>query len=85
VLRRYALSGTIEEVRGREAIEDLADLPIERLAHEPLMKRAWALRASLTAYDAMYVVLAEGLGAPLLTRDRRLAAAHGHAAKIELV
>ena len=38
----------------------------------------------LTAYDAAYVALAEALDAPLLTRDRRLAAASGHRAQIEL-
>jgi predicted nucleic acid-binding protein len=39
----------------------------------------------LTAYDAAYVALAEALDAPLLTRERRLASATGHHAKIELV
>ena len=43
------------------------------------------LRNNLTAYDAAYVALAEALGAPLLTRDRHLAAAAGHRAQIELV
>lgn len=43
------------------------------------------LRNNLTAYDAAYVALAEALDAPLLTRDRRLAAAAGHRAQIELV
>ncbi|HEY8261866.1 MAG TPA: hypothetical protein VIG55_11705 [Methylosinus sp.] len=39
---------------------------------------------NLTAYDAAYVALAEALEAPLLTRGRRLAAAVGHRARIEL-
>ncbi len=43
------------------------------------------LRRNLTAYDATYVALAEALGAPLLTRDRRLGAAPGHVARIDLV
>jgi len=43
------------------------------------------LRDNLTAYDAAYVALAEALDAPLLTRDRRLAAAPGHYAKIILI
>jgi predicted nucleic acid-binding protein len=37
------------------------------------------------AYDAVYVALAQLLDVPLLTRDRRLAAAAGQHARIELV
>jgi predicted nucleic acid-binding protein len=37
----------------------------------------WELRHNLTAYDALYVALAEMLDAPLVTLDRRLAAAAG--------
>ena len=48
-------------------------------------RTAARLRHSLTAYDAAYVALAEALGAPLITRDGRMAAAHGHRAKIELI
>ena len=50
-----------------------------------LLGRVWELRHNLTAYDAVYVALAEALDAPLLTRDRRLAAAAGHHARIDLV
>jgi predicted nucleic acid-binding protein len=45
----------------------------------------FALRDQLTAYDATYVALAEGLGATLLTRDARMAKAGGHRARIEVV
>jgi predicted nucleic acid-binding protein len=45
----------------------------------------FALRDQLTAYDATYVALAEGLGATLLTRDARMARAGGHRARIEVV
>ena len=41
------------------------------------MRRAYELRANVTAYDATYVALAEGLGCELLTGDRRLANAPG--------
>ena len=85
VLRRYVREGTISAQRGREALEDLADLPLNRYPHDFLIPRAWELRGTLTAYDAVYVALAEVLDAPLLTRDGRIAAASGHHANIEVV
>jgi predicted nucleic acid-binding protein len=85
VLRRYAASGEIDDERGRAALTDLADLPVHRYPHDILLPRVWDLRNNLTAYDAVYVALAEALDAPLLTRDQRLAAAPGHHARIELV
>ena len=64
---------------------DLADMPIRRYPHDILLTRVWDLRHSLTAYDAVYVALAEALDAPLITRDRRLAGAAGHGVEIELL
>ena len=43
------------------------------------------MRHGLTAYDACYVALAKSLDLPLYTRDAKLAAAAGHAAKIILI
>jgi predicted nucleic acid-binding protein len=85
VVRRYAASREIDGERGRMALADLADLPLRRYPHDFLLPRVWDLRNNLTAYDAVYVALAEVLDAPLLTRDKRLAAAAGHHARIELV
>jgi predicted nucleic acid-binding protein len=85
VLRRYAGRGEISAARGRLTLELLARLPIARYSHEPLLARIWALRTNLTAYDGAYVALAEALGATLLTRDDRLAAAPGSRATIEVV
>ncbi len=85
VVRRYAASGEIDGERGRLALADLADFPVRRYPHDFLLPRVWALRNNLTAYDAIYVALAEALDAPLITRDQRLAAALGHQARIELV
>jgi predicted nucleic acid-binding protein len=85
VIRRYAAMGDMDDRRSEEALADLVDLPIQRHPHDILLKRIWSLRNNLTAYDAAYVALAEALDAPLLTRDRRLASASGHSARIELV
>lgn len=84
VIRRYAAQGEIDDARGRMALADLADLPLQRYPHDFLLPRVWDLRSNLTAYDAVYVALAEALDAPLLTRDRRLASAAGHNALVEL-
>jgi len=85
VLRRYAATGQIGPQRCRAAIADLGDFPLNRYPHDFLLERVWELRNNLTAYDAVYVALAEALDASLLTRDQRLAAAPGHRARVELV
>jgi predicted nucleic acid-binding protein len=85
VMRRYSRSGELAAMRGKQALEDLCDFPIVRYAHHPFLPRIWALRDKVTAYDAAYVALAEALDAPLLTRDAKLAASTGHAARIELI
>jgi predicted nucleic acid-binding protein len=85
VLRRCSAAGELDSDRGREALEDLADFPIARYPHDLFLPRIWELRQNMTAYDAVYVALAEVLSAPLLTLDARLKSAPGHAAVIELV
>jgi predicted nucleic acid-binding protein len=74
----------LTDLRARQALRNLAALGLNLHAHGPLVPRAWALRANLSAYDAMYVALAEGLRAPLLTLDARLARTTGHQAHIEV-
>jgi len=85
VVRRSAGNGDIDAERGRMALADLADFPLHRYPHDFLLPRVWDLRNDFTAYDAMYVALAEALDAPLLTRDKRLAASPGHHARIDLI
>lgn len=85
VLRRFVREKVITEQRGHEALEDLGDLRLNRYPHDFLIPRVWELRATLTAYDAVYVALAELLDAPLLTCDGKTASASGHFAKIEVV
>ncbi len=79
------MTGEMDEPRGHLALNYLGMLSITRYSHQPLLGRVWTLRHNLTAYDAVYVALAEMLDAPLLTRDRRLANASGYQARIELV
>ena len=84
-LRRWAQRSALNQDHATAFLMSFQNLPIKRLPHRPLLKRIWQLRHSLTAYDAAYVALAEGLDAPLFTRDRKLAAARGNTAKIELI
>lgn len=84
-LRRYVREGAIDAAAAQAAIADLRALDLERHAHEHLLDRVWALRENFTAYDAVYLALAEALDAPLLTCDGRLARAPGAAGRVELV
>jgi predicted nucleic acid-binding protein len=84
VLRRHAQTGAIGDERGRQALDDLADLDLARHPHDIFLPRIWELRGRVTAYDAAYLALAETLAAPLLTLDRRLARAGGHRVRIEI-
>jgi predicted nucleic acid-binding protein len=84
-LRRLVRAGEVSPGRAAEAIADLSDLDLYRHAHLDLLTRAWRLREHVTAYDAMYVALAEALDAPLVTCDRPLAGTTGHRATIEVV
>ena len=84
-LRRLAQEAKIGSERAAQAVADLQVLRIRRYPHHPLLPRIWQLRHNMTAYDAAYVALAEGLEATLLTGDRRLSSASGHRARIELI
>lgn len=83
-LRRLVFAGALSEDRAADARTDLAELAIVRYGHEGLADRAWALRANLTAYDAMFVVLAEMLDVALITCDAGLGAAPGTTAAVEV-
>lgn len=84
VLRRLVWEGAVLAQRAEEALSDFLDLRIARYPHFLLLPDIWRRRHKFSAYDAAYVVLAEELGAALVTRDRRLASASGHKALIEL-
>jgi predicted nucleic acid-binding protein len=85
VIRRFEMIGEIDTLRAQSALDDLVDFSIQRHPHGFLLRRTWALRANLTAYDAIYVALAETLEATFLTHDRRLASAARRYVTVELV
>ena len=85
VVRRYWLGGQIDEKRGREMLEDLAALPVDRHPHTVLLPRVWELRNIAGAYDAVYLALSEVLQATLLTCDAALAEAARAFSAVELL
>ncbi len=84
-LRRLVHAGKIDEATALAALADLADLPITRYAHGPLLPGALALRNNVTVYDAIYLVLAEALGATLLTCHGALEKVPGQRAKVHVL
>ena len=84
-LRKLLRANAITTNRAEEAFSDLLNLRITRYPQFVLLPRIWQHRHAVTAYDAAYIVLAEELGATLITRDARLASTAGHHARIELV
>jgi predicted nucleic acid-binding protein len=68
-----------------DLLTDFMDLPIERWpATGALLRRAFQLPHNLSSYDAAYVVLAEALACPLVTRDARLAKAAPSTVEVEV-
>ena len=84
-LRRLVRAGEVSADRAAEAIEDLVDLDLHLHSHLDLLTRSWKLRDNMTAYDAMYVALAEALDATVVTCHTPLAKAPGHRAQIEVI
>jgi predicted nucleic acid-binding protein len=73
VLRRLVFARKIICERALAALDDLADLPLTRYEHLPLLADAFALKENVTIYDAIYLALARMINATLLTRDKALA------------
>lgn len=77
ILRRLSASGTVSADMAGLAHADLLGLSVDLVPYRPVARRAWELRHTVTSYDGWYVAVAEALGAPLATLDRRLARASG--------
>ena len=74
-LRRAALNGDVTDRRVQRSFAMLDRAVLRRTTVRPLLAEAWERRAALTIADAIYVVLAQRLGATLVTADERLARA----------
>ncbi len=84
-LRRLVITRKISAAVAHDALADLRDLPLQRYPHLALLPRVFDLRANITAYDGIYLALAEGLAADLYTRDRRLSRAPGSRAHVHVI
>lgn len=74
-LRRLLRNGDVDVSQADRAVSELEDVRLIRYPHAPLRSRAWELRDNLSAYDAVYLALAEMLdGSVLITSDSGLAA-----------
>ncbi len=73
VLRRDELHGRHDAARIRLAFDRLLATPVRRVQVRSLLSDAWGWRHNLTVTDALYVTLAQHLGAALVTTDLNLA------------
>lgn len=75
-LARLVRGATLEPGMARDALDEALALPqrlvLPTTAH---VRRAFALRDRIRVVDGLYVALADELGCPLVTTDRRLAGA----------
>ncbi len=74
-LRALERRGELDARRSREALGDYLSLPLARHRHTDFVLRIFEMRKNFSPYDATYVSLAEGLAAPFLSGDDRLARA----------
>jgi predicted nucleic acid-binding protein len=81
-LRRLASSRRLDGQRMGYLLSELADLPAMRCPHTPLLQRVWELRHNFTAYDAVYIAMAEATDSVLYTCDQKLC--KGHRARVTL-
>ena len=83
-IRGLRLGGKISETIALQALADYAAMPLRQHRAAPFFPRAWQLRHTMTAYDALYASLAETLDCALVTCDEKLRGS-GHGAEVLVV
>ncbi len=81
-IRSLVAGRRMDSHRSGQFLAELAALPAERYPHSPLLDRVWELRHQFTAYDAVYIALAEATNSVLYTSDGKLV--KGHRARVTL-
>ncbi|MFC5381861.1 type II toxin-antitoxin system VapC family toxin [Aquipuribacter nitratireducens] len=76
-LRRAVLDGSVTDAAGSALVATAWTIPASVVPFATLAPRVWELRRTVSVADAAYVAVAERLGVPLATADRRLARASG--------
>lgn len=84
-LRRRVLAGALFAEAGWALLDTWRRLALTRYPVFTLLERVWELRENLSAYDASYVALAEGLGCALVTADSRVSRAPGLTCPVTVV
>ena len=84
-LRRQVHNNRISATDGWNALDTWRRLALMRYPTPGLLRRIWALRDNLSAYDASYVALAETLDCALVTADARLSNASGKRCPVTVV
>ncbi len=84
-LRGMVGRGAASEAAAQAGWLQLDFLDLRWHGHEAFRARIWSLRHVLTAYDAVYLALAEARACPLFTRDRGLARCPLARTAVELV
>ena len=74
VIRGWSLSQQITDEQALRAFSEFDALGVEQLPMMSALPAVYALRHNISAYEAMYVVLARAAQCSLLTLDARLAA-----------
>ena len=85
VLRRKVRRGEMTANHAEAVLRAAPALIDYRHEHEALAGEAWRLRDNVTFYDGLYVALAAGLGAVLVTHDKALASAPGLPCPVRLM